>query len=905
MKEIEQRVSLLGERDVVDRQFILDLLLAYGRSSSNVARLASSAPSSLNVASDPSTEIAQKNTLYYKGFPDKDEDELLIEVESLSNSVSVTRFNIRFAIVTNLKLFVSKDVQTGEIRSFPISNIGENFTFFLPWAGMEKAQYSSESHADVKAASRMAKLFDELLSINPDVNFDRSQRHDLNVFFTRLLFCFFAEDTGIFKDNLFTNTLGSLTKVDGSDVANFLSQLFKALDTENAEDKPSHLRDFPYVNGKLFSTKSGFSIPQFNKKARDLLLESGKLKWSQINPDIFGSMFQAIVSPDQRSDLGQHYTSVPNILKTIEPLFLDELKDTFDASFDSIPKLKSLLSRISLIRVFDPACGSGNFLVIAYKELRKLEHAILERLGQITGRHQTVIGSEISIENFFGIEIDDFACEVAVLSLWIAKHQMNLEFKLKFGTDVPLIPLKEMGNISNANAARCDWFSVCPFSESTETYLIGNPPYAGSSMQSQEQKDDFEFAYRGREFSKNLDYISIWFIKGADYIRNTKAQLSFVTTNSVAQGEHVGLLFPTIFDMGIEIGYAYTSFKWENNAKRNAGVTVAVINLRHIQSRPKFLFIKNVRVEVKNINGYLADAPSTFLTRRSAPLQNLLPRMVRGSQPSDGGWLIFDKRKKTELEQSQPFRPNWIKRYVGSSEFINDRERYCLWITDSDAELAKGNPLLADLFKRVSKFREGRSDKATREFAETPWKFKQPAFKETDCVIVPSVSSERRDYIPMGYLDSSTVVSNAAYVIYDAEPWVFGLLTSKMHMVWARAVGGKMKTDYRYSNTIIYNNFPCPSLSDSSKELIEQAAFRILDVREYHSELNLADLYDPDKMPENLRLAHDQLDQVVESVFRKREFKSDEDRLSHLFSMFTSISGSLNGKDGLLELTYE
>ena len=537
LKAVEDRVAPLGGHDSYDREFIFDLLLAYGKPQGNVTRLRHG---SLSVAVDPETEVAQKNVVYFK---ETTGDALAVNDE-LKTSPAVVRFNTRFVIVTDYTEVVATDTKTGETIGFPIRDIGQHFTFFLPWAGMEKAQYVAEAHADVKAAERMGKLFDELLGATPGLLDATNGRHALNIFFTRLLFCFFAEDTGIFDDNQFTNAVGSHTQADGSDVAEFLTDLFTALDTERAEDKPKHMAAFPYVNGRLFTMSAEHVVPRFTKNARELLVESGTLIWREINPDIFGSMFQAIVTPGKRSDLGQHYTSVPNILKTIEPLFLDRLKEQFDAGFDSAKKLEALLRRINAIKVFDPACGSGNFLVIAYKELRRLEHAILERLADLDQRHQVLYAeSKINIENFFGIEIDDFAVEVAILSLWIAKHQMNSEFKDKFGVSIPLIPLKETGQIQQGNATRVDWQTVCP-NDGGEIYLIGNPPYVGSSKQNTEQKQDYLFAFNGQKFSRKLNYIALWFVKGAEYISNSRAELAFVTTKTSLRGSMLDSCFP-------------------------------------------------------------------------------------------------------------------------------------------------------------------------------------------------------------------------------------------------------------------------------------------------------------------------------------------------------------------------
>ncbi|WP_269508138.1 DNA methyltransferase [Corynebacterium faecium] len=881
LKAIEERIKPLAGREHYDREIIFDLLLAYGRSKGNVTRLRNG---SLNVADDPHREVAQKNVVYFR----EAEGDLLHELEQLRVSPTVVKFSPRFVIVTDYENVIAFDSKTAENRTFALREIDQHFTFFLPWAGMEKAQYTAESHADVKAAEKMGKLFDELASANPGLLDDPSNRHGLNVFFTRLLFCYFAEDTGIFAENQFTNAVGSHTLDDGSDTADFIRDLFAALDEADPANKPAHLADFPYVNGRLFRTDSHLTVPRFSAKAREMLIELGTQIWLDINPDIFGSMFQAIVTPGKRSNLGQHYTSVPNILKTIEPLFLDELKEEFEAAFDKPKQLQQLLERIARIKVFDPACGSGNFLVIAYKELRRLEHAILQRQSELGANDALFNESAINIENFYGIEIDGFAVEVAILSLWIAKHQMNREFQQLFDVAIPLIPLKETGQIGARNAARIDWNEVCPNNGTDEIYLIGNPPYVGSSMQTEEQKDDFGFVFGNRKFSRNLDYISLWFVKGADYVRGTRSQLAFVTTNSVAQGDHVGLMFPTVLTGGVEIGYAYTSFKWENNAKHNAGVTVAVIGLRNTSSEPKWIYNGDLRLPAKSINGYLVDGPNIYFSRRSQNLSKL-PSMVRGSQPSDGGNLIFTRDEKVQTEALEKAAAPYFRRYMGASEFINDKERYCLWVELTDTGTVESFPSLATRIENIRRFRKSRNDKATRECANWPLRFKQPAYKPTDSIIVPRVSSERRDYIPMGYLGPETVISDAAFAVYDAEPWLFGLLTSRMHMVWARAVGGKMKTDYRYSNTIVYNNFPVRALSDVEKQKLTEKALRVLDVREYHCEKTLAQLYDPDLMPANLREAHEDIDRFVDGLYSKRPYETDEDRLSDLFAKYEEM----------------
>jgi len=484
--------------------------------------------------------------------------------------------------------------------------------------------------------------------------------------------------------------------------------------------------------------------------------------------------------------------------------------------------------------------------------------------------------SKISIENFYGIELDDFAAEVAVLSLWIAKHQMNTEFQEKFGVSIPLIPLKETGRIRVGNAARLDWREVCPH-DGAEIYLIGHPPYAGAKVQTKEQKADYDFVFAGRPYSKNLDYIALWFVKGADYIEGKSASLAFVATNSVAQGEHVGLMFPLIFAKNLEIGFAYTSFKWENNAKRNAGVSVVVIGLRNKCSEPKHIYTGDLKIDAANINGYLTDGSLVAIERRKKPL-GALPEMVFGSMPRDGGGLILSPVERSEMLASAPEAARFIKRYMGSSELINDGERYCLWITDDDASVAHSITPVSARLESVALERSKSKAGSTAAFATQPHRFVQISYRPTPSIIVPSVSSERRRYIPIGFLGPDTVVSNLAFAIYDAEPWLFALLNSTMHMVWTRAVGGQLETRIRYSNTIVYNNFPVPTLSEAVRGKLMIAALRLLDVREYHCEETLADLYDPDRMPQDLFDAHSELDALVDSIYSRKPYESDEQR---------------------------
>jgi hypothetical protein len=883
LRNIEENVKPLGNKLTYDKDFIFDLLAAYGRSQGNITRLRNG---QLNVADDKDNEVAQKGVVYFKPAAVSD-DELYTVVDDLKSSVTVVRYSTRFVIATNYKKLLAIDTKTGEPLDINIKEIAKHHTYFLPWAGMEKAQFVAENHADVKAAEKMAKLFDTLVAYNGYKTAD--EWHYLTTFFTRLLFCFFAEDTNIFQKNQFINAIASYTQEDGSDLKEFLRVLFASLDDEDKTGYPAYLAAFPYVNGQLFSDFT--KIPEFNKEARKLLVESSsKLDWSNINPDIFGSMFQAVVRPGERTSLGQHYTSVPNILKTIEPLFLDDLKAEFDKAYNDIKKLEQLLGRISKIKVFDPACGSGNFLIIAYKELRKLEHAILERKGELVGGAQQVMfGSSIHVENFYGIEIDDFAHEVAILSLWLAKHQMNMEFAEKFGIELPLIPLKEAGNIVQGNAARLDWNEVCYNDKKSEIYLAGNPPYAGFKMQTSSQKEDMKEVFSYRNDYKKLDYISCWFHKATDYIRSSQSEYAFVATNSISQGEHVGLLWPEILSDDIEIGFAHLSFKWTNNAKHNAGVTCVVVGVRNKSSKPRRIIGDGLAHLATNINAYLVDGPDIIVHKRSRPISNL-PKMSLGNMPKDDGNFLLTKPEVDTLIKSDSRIKNFIRPAVGAREFLNGIDKWCIWITPGEYEVANSIELLRARIDKVRDFRQKSTDKSAQLMARTPYMFREQKVAKSYSIIIPTVTSERREYIPMGILDQKSVIIAPNNAIYDPEMYVFGLITSRMHMVWVRAVAGRLKTDFRYSSAIAYNNFPVPVLTQSEKDIIKTRVHEILDIRENHPEKTLANMYDPDKMPDDLRLAHQMLDEAVEKIYRKKPFDNDEERLTSLFDLYEAMT---------------
>ena len=888
--QIEKNVIALVE-NFNKEEFVFDLLKAYGISKTSITRLKKG---DFNL-SKIDGEVLYKNKMLFK---EVESGTLLNTIDELTKDTDSLKHNPRFVIVTDYKTLLAKDIRTGLALDTPILEIHKHFGFFLPWAGQEKYAQKNENYADRKASYKMAKLYDILVTENPNIYDDGG--HNLNIFLSRLLFCFFAEDTDIFPiEGMFTDTLEQHTQKDGSDTHTFLDRLFKVLNTEDNSKEASHFSEFPYVNGGLF--RDTIVSPKFTKEARKIIIDCGDLDWSEINPDIFGSMIQAVVNPAYRSGLGMHYTSVPNIMKVIEPLFLNELNEEFEKHFNDVKKLNKLINRIAKIKVFDPACGSGNFLIIAYKQLRRLEINILARIYEVN--HQLNLGfpdvyTKIKLSQFYGIELDDFAHEMAILSLWLAEHQMNKEFVSElhdYGKAEDILPLKEAGNVTQGNATRLNWEDTCPKNIDDEIYILGNPPYLGSSMQDKEQKDDLTGIFHSFNNYKNLDYIACWFKKGADYIDSFNAQLAFVSTNSICQGEQVALLWPYILNK-VEISFAHQSFKWTNNAKGNAGVTVIIVGLRNVSKNQKHFYIEGLKKEVQNINGYLIDAPNIYFNRNNNSISGF-PSLVRGSMPTDDGNFILTESEKNNLISEFPEAEGLIKKLVSGGDFLNGKLRWCLWIEDENLEFSKNIPFVNERLNKVSKFRLDSKAPSTREYAKFPNRFRQKSYQDTPCIVVPLTSSIRRNYIPFDFLDTGTVVTNSAGVIYDADYWLFGVISSLMHMVWVDAVAGKLKTDYRYSSVLCYNNFPFPEINQKQKEQINLHVFEVLEEREKHSGKTLAQLYDPNKMPKGLKEAHHQLDLAIERCYRLKPFESDTERLEYLFKEYEKMMN----KNTLLE----
>jgi len=868
--------------------FVYDFLLAYGLPKSSITRLQKG---NLNLSKEEGELSWKKKVLFKEVF----EADLHLAITDL---ITKAKHEQRFIIATDYVTFLAIDTKTQDKLDIPFLELPQYFDFFLPWAGMEKTQYQSENPADVKAAGKMAKLFDEIKKDNPDNSPEFI--HGLNVFLSRLLFCFFGEDTGIFSEGKFTNTIASHTQEDGSDLDDFLNKLFKALNTpeKQREGLPNYLNEFPYVNGGLFSTE--INAPVFTRKSRQAIINSGELQWKDINPDIFGSMFQAVIDTDQRGNMGQHYTSVPNIMKVIEPLFLNELYEELEAANTKGPvsaadkkKLLALLKRIWNIKVFDPACGSGNFLIIAYKELRRLEMTIFKALGNLAL-------SEIHLSNFYGIELDDFAHEIAQLSLWLAEHQMNNEFFREFGRTNPTLPLKEAGKIVRGNACRLDWEQVCPKTKDSEIYILGNPPYLGYARQSSLQKEDMKFVFKGINEFKKLDFIACWFFKARNFIESINSKFAFVSTNSITQGEQVSLLWPLVLKNSLEIFFAFRSFKWVNNAIGNAGVSVVIIGLQNKSFGKKYIFSKHKKIESLNINPYLTSNSEVIVTPRSTNISKLR-KMIKGSSPGDNGHLLLKNTEYDSIVSEYPHARKFLFRYVGAKEFMYDEKRYCIWVEEEDYNEAIEIEEFRSRFELVKSFRLTSKKEATREKASKPYLFDERKFNKTSSILIPQTGSERREYLPVGFCNDATIVSNAARLINNAEPWLFGILSSIFHIIWIKAIAGRLKMDMQYSNTLCYNTFPFPPITEQRKQEITQCVFRILEEREKHPGKTLAQLYDPDKMPDGLREAHHANDMAIERCYRSRPFESDEERLEYLFKLYEQMLAEENDKNTLFE----
>ncbi|WP_028492639.1 DNA methyltransferase [Thioalkalivibrio sp. ALE19] len=904
-----------------DEEFIYRFLDLYGFPKATLTQLRNGT-GNRNVATEPGA-VALKKKVYFLPVP-RGED-VHAAHEALLRSGRLEQHGIRFTLVTDFQSVAGYDLHLDDSLDEAYTNLHRNYGFYLPLAGVERVRMHTEAVADEKAADRMGRLCDMLRDRNPTET--EEDIHRLNVFMARVLFCLFAEDTGIFRQHQFTETFLSHTQEDASDAHVFLREFFRVLNRppeERGDDVPAHLDAFPYVNGGLF--REDLPVPEMGARARRLIRDAGKLDWSAINPDIFGSMFQAVIDPAQRGSLGQHYTSVSNIMKVLRPLFLDDLYAELAKAKGNRKRLNRLLERIHSLKVFDPACGSGAFLIIAYKELRRLEMAIFEAMDGLNGKgageplvpdvqsemfdrpgqqplmpqqgQGEIFMSGIRLEQFYGIEIDDFAHEIALLSLWLAEHQMHAEFEAKFGHAEPMLPLKSSGNIVLANALRVNWRKVCDPSDA-EVVVMGNPPFLGANGRSDSQNEDMAKVFSGFRTYKYLDLVASWFWKAAQYLQGTTNHAAFVSTNSICQGIQVDMLWPPILDLGVEIEFAYQTFPWSNQAKGNAGVHVIIVGLS-ADPGPKRLFQRvdgEWRVsEARNISPYLVEGGDTVVRGRSKPFRNAAP-LVYGNKPTDGGHLLLSPPEKEELVRKEPEAARWIRRLMGAEEFLNGKERWCLWLKDAANEEINAMPLIRDRVEKVRETRLSSPDPGARALADRPHQFRDLNFPG-QYIIVPRVTSERREYAPVGFLDNSVIATDAVNIIPGATFYEFGILSSRMHMDWLRLVGGRLKSDYRYSAKLVYNTFPWPEHTPAQRAEIERLAEQVLLTREETYELPLAEMYDPDKMPDGLRRAHRELDEAVERLFRDRPFRDMAEREEYLLARYAELVEEEQRKGG-------
>ena len=901
-REIEERLMVFCDYDIPADEVGYELLYSFGKSERDIERY-KEGKGILRTFDG----VLIKGLLCYREAKTRYMTDCL---ERLKCDPMVIKAAPKIVAVSNGKSIIAYDMREKDTYENTLERLHCDFAFFYPLMDVERVHYVDENPADVKAAEKLAKLHDELRAYN-DFDSD-SDLHDLNIFITRLLFCFFAEDTGIFEEGLFTSSIIRYTKEDGSDLADYLDESFNVMDlAHRRRDTLSMVKQFPYVNGGLFSKH--IQIPRMGAKARRIIIECGELNWKDINPDIFGSMIQAVVNPEVRATQGMHYTSVPNIMKVINPLFLDELRGEYNKMkerFDKVEQLwnlrgikqkeynaecksiirdgNNLLKRMSVMKFFDPACGSGNFLIITYKSLRWLEMDILKLQKQCQGEGgQTFVdNSVIRLDQFYGIELLDFPHEVAMLSLWLAEHQMNTKLNEEFGVNTKALPLKNITQIVCGNACRLDWNVVCPHTKDEEVFVFGNPPYLGSRRQDSGQKKDMELVFK--EDYGELDYIACWFMLGARYINSSKAKYAFVSTNSICQGLQVALLWKRIINNDVNINFAYKSFKWTNNAKYNAGVTCVIVGVCCDAKQKRYIYDKEQFREVTNISPLLMDGPTIFVSTQIRPLNKNVPQMNFGNMPADGGQLILTDEEKGYLVSQDERLSDYCLPLIGADDFINGRRRWCIWLYDKDKDVYMQIP---EIKRRVNNVVEIRKKSSRPNLAEIPHLFAQITQPlGNNLIVVPSTSSENRKYIPIGYVDKNNIVANSCMVIGTNDMSLFGILTSAMHMVWVKTVGGRLETRYRYSAQLCYNTFPFPKISAAKKKEIADAAEDILVTREFHVGKTLAELYDPEKMPQDLLEVHEKLDDIVESCYPGYPFANDEARLECLFRMYEKMT---------------
>ncbi len=923
--EIEEAVSKLVEESFNAAEFAYAFLEAFGNKTATLQRLRSVGKNSTNktdVAGDGIHAVLQRNNIHIATCSAGGPDAVASLLKRLVDSPASSKHKAKFALATDGHTVHAECLNSEEpplVCEF--KELADHFGYFLELAGISTVRQIRENAFDIKATGRLNRLYVELLRNNPDWDGDE-RREELNHFFARLIFCFFAEDTGIFNGNaLFTETVRQMSDPSGENTDFVLAEVFRAMDVPTKARDAAKLRpwagQFPYVNGGLFgsngSTSERGTVPKFTQIARSYLLHIGSLDWTQINPDIFGSMIQAVADDEERGALGMHYTSVPNILKVLNPLFLDDLHAQLKEAGKNPRKLLNLRKRLARIRVFDPACGSGNFLVIAYKEMRKIEAEINILRGEPDR------ASEIPLTNFRGIELRHFAVEIARLALIIAEYQCDELYRGQRLALAEFLPLNKENWITHGNALRLDWLKVCPptgtgvklveddlfqtpldqieidfENDGGETYICGNPPYLGSQWRTKSQQEEMDKVFLPETKTyKDLDYVAAWYLLAAKYCASQNAACALVATKTVCQGIQVAMLWPLIFKRGLQITFAHRPFEWANLAANKAGVTCVIVGIAKQKKYPARIF-ENGEIKVaENIGPYLIDMPNIIVEKRKGR-EDGLPVVDYGNKPTDGGHLIL--HSLDEVRSVSPEASRFLRKYVGSAEFVQSTCRHCFWIEDSEKEEAYGINDLRVRFEAVRELRIASKGKQANDNASTPHRFVYAPHRNGRAIVIPRVTSHNRPYLPCGLVDDSTVVADTAAVAYSPPVWVLAIIASRLHQQWIATVCVRLRTDYRYSNTLGWNTFPIPPFTDENKIDLTRCAENILLAREAHWPATIAELYDPEMMPDDLRAAHDRNDEVLERIYIGRRFKNDTERLETLFQLYTEMTSREKGK---------
>ena len=801
----------------------------------------------------------------------------------------------KYVLVSDFENFKLYDLDDKKEYEFGIKDFHKNIKLFGFIAGYQKRTFKDEDPVNIKAAELMGKLHDQLEESG-------YEGHPLEVFLVRLLFCLFADDTGIFEKDTFKEFIEAKTNEDGSDLVAWLAQYFQVLNTptdKRLTNLDEHLAAFPYVNGKLF--EEPLPIASFNSRMREILSECSSLDWGKISPAIFGSMFQSVMNPEERRNLGAHYTSEKNILKLIKPLFLDELQTEFQKVKSNKNKLAAFHQKLGNLKFLDPACGCGNFLIITYRELRLLELEVLKELyggQQVIGIDQIML---VDVDQFYGIEYDEFPARIAEVALWLMDHQMNLRISEAFGMYYARLPLKKSATIVHGNALRTEWTDIVPKTELS--YILGNPPFVGSKLLKKEQREEMAEIFSKVDNGKILDYVAAWYYLSAKLINDTSIKVAFVSTNSITQGEQVGVLWGVMLhEFQIKIHFAHTTFKWNNEAKGKAAVYCVIVGFANFDSKNKHLFnysdIKGEPTEIacKNINPYLVDARDTIITRRSNPICDV-SKMSFGNMPLDGGNLIINDEDLNEFISKEPKAKKYILPLISAREFLNRKNRWCLWLESIEPKDLKSMPFVLERVKAVKAFRMASKAPSTQKHAATPTLFRDRNRPNT-FIVVPRVSSENRKYIPMGFFGYESIVSDTCMSIPNGTLYNFGVLMSEMHMAWVKYTCGRLKSDFRYSKDLVYNNYPWPKeVSNKNKKAVETKAQNVLDIRAEFPESSLADLYDPLTMPPKLVKAHQALDKAVDLCYRPQAFSNETTRIEFLFDLYNEYTMPLLQKD--------